>query len=241
MEIYSFLIALARRRSSGDAEFLIFIVPIIVVIFIAIIVWSFIYEQKRNKKMGEIATSLKLKFHLGDGFFNLITELSSVLHLFTLGSSKRISNMMEDVIGDMYVRIFDYSYTTGSGKNRSTTSKTVLLIESEEFNLPGFNMTPENFLSKLGSMLGFRDINFETHPDFSKKYYLKGEDEESIRRVFKKDILEHYEQLTEVLCTEGRGKYLLFYKTNVNRLDPEEIPNLLGDGLKVAELFRGNR
>ncbi len=42
------------------------------------------------------------------------------------------------------------------------------------FNIPTFTVDKEGLLEKFYAIAGRKDINFENHPDFSKRFYLVG-------------------------------------------------------------------
>jgi len=78
-------------------------------------------------------------------------------------------------------------------KNRHSHVQSLAIFESVE-PLPDFVMAPEGFFSKVAQLFGSADIDFFTHPDFSKKYVLKAEDDGAVRALFTDPILEHFEQ-----------------------------------------------
>jgi len=79
--------------------------------------------------------------------------------------------------------------------------------------LPSFILRPENLFHKIGESFGYRDIDFDSHPVFSKQYLLRAADEQACRGLFTKGILDHYDQRAG-LSTEGDGDSLLFYRAS---------------------------
>jgi len=71
--------------------------------------------------------------------------------------------------------VFDYEYTTGSGKNRKKHRRTVAMI-ALPFAAPHTTIGPEGFWSGVGRMVGLRDIEVES-PDFNDQYRVTGDDE----------------------------------------------------------------
>ena len=41
-------------------------------------------------------------------------------------------------------------------------------------NVVDFEMRPENLLNKIGAALGRQDIDFDSNPEFSRRYLLRG-------------------------------------------------------------------
>jgi hypothetical protein len=60
----------------------------------------------------------------------------------------------------------------------------VISFQSSLLSLPEFELRSENMFHKIGKAFGCQDINFESHPEFSKRYLLRGADEEAVRTFF---------------------------------------------------------
>ncbi len=165
-----------------------------------------------------------------------LRERLSHLHLFSQGHSKKIRNVLTGRAGEMDVRVFDYRYTTGGGKNSHTWRQTVMLCESAKMRLPKFALRPEHFFHKIGQVFGLQDIDFDTHPDFSKRYLLKGDDEREIRKLFDTDTLSLYESHGK-LSTEAAGHRLIHYHAN-RRVPHEKLSEFIREGVGVLTLLR---
>ena len=92
-------------------------------------------------------------------------------------------------------------------------------------------MRPEGFLDKIGGALGFQDINFDTHPEFSKLFVLKGPDETAIRSYFAPTVLEYFEGHAGN-SLEGYGQTMFFYRSNLCR-KPEELKDMLSEAYEA--------
>lgn len=91
--------------------------------------------------------------------------------------------------------------------------------------IPAFTLEKEQIFDKLVQRIVWQDINFETHPEFSKRYLLKGEDKDAIRAYFNKSLLDYLENNLGYHI-ESNKKGLLFY-VDKKQLTPEEIRNLI--------------
>jgi hypothetical protein len=169
------------------------IIPLgVIVIAVIVLIGTRYFSKQRTKAIQQTAESLNFAFSEKDD-----TGLANALggfHLFSQGYSRRISNVLTGKFNLVPVTIMDYKYTTGGGKSSHTWQQTVLVIECGKLQLPRFLLRPENLFDKIGSVFGQKDINFETAPVFSKRYLLRGDNEESVRRVFNEPVLEYYEQ-----------------------------------------------
>ncbi|HEX8748153.1 MAG TPA: hypothetical protein VF717_13345 [Pyrinomonadaceae bacterium] len=211
--------------------FFLFVIGIIV----AIIIYNNKKEKERTLAMEQVARQMGWAFAP-------VAQLAMIPHsgyfnLFNTGHSKSIKNMIYGQINGAKAAIFDYRYTVGHGKNSHTYTQSVLYFESPKLQLPMFTLSPENFMHKFISALGYQDIDFAQRPDFSKKYLLRGQDEQAIRRTFQDNILSFYEA-NQGLHTEGGGSQLFVYRLS-NRAQPQQVGQYLQWGAQsVLPLFQ---
>jgi hypothetical protein len=156
--------------------------------------------------------------------------------LFSRGYSKKYTNVLSGRFHNLPVLIFDYQYTTGGGKNTQVWKQTVLALESDKLHLPKFLLRPENLLDKIGSALGHKDIDFETYPEFSKRYYLRSTNEEGVRKLFSERVVKYFEEKPG-LSAEGDGTKLIKYR--VSKFIPaENLQTFLQEGYELYTLFK---
>lgn len=160
----------------------------------------------------------------------------SRFHLFSKGYAKKGSNVLSKHSTERDLTIFDYRYTTGGGKNSHTWSQTVVLYQSNRLQLPSFTLRPENVFHKIGKSFGYKDIDFDTYPIFSKQYLLRGEDEMKVRKLFTERALSYFDE-KKGFCVEGDGTQLLFYRSS-KKVSPQNMPVFLETGLEVFNLFK---
>ena len=200
----------------------------------ALIAYGFIADRKRTAAFAEAAADLGFEFDPSPRA-NLPDDLTN-LYLFTQGRSRRARNILHGRTADLDVSVFDYHYTTGSGKNRTSYNQTVACFRTGDLHLPTFSLRPESFWHRIGGLLGMQDIDFDTHPVFSKAYLLKGPEEAAVREVFTPEVLEFFEERTG-LCVEADSKVLVFYRQN-KRVDPATVRDFLAEGFAVMTTFR---
>lgn len=80
---------------------------------------------------------------------------------FGIGSSRRASNVLTGAFHGRQVVSFDYQYTTGSGKNRSTSYFHVLAL-SLPAALPWLRLSPDGAGAAMARFFGGQDIDFES-------------------------------------------------------------------------------
>ena len=158
------------------------------------------------------------------------------LHLFAQGRRPRLRNMMWGTTRDLGVAVFDYTYTVGSGKHQHTHSQTVVRFLAAGLDLPAFALRPESFWHKVGQLFAGPDIDFDTHPKFSRAYLLKGKNEAAVRGVFRDYVLDYFED-SPGLSVEAAGSRVVFYRADT-RAEPAAVRALLEQGFEVLALFR---
>jgi len=205
--------------------------PIFFVGLLILIFWR--KGKKRTEQFALISAELKLNF-LPKGSTSLFERLKP-FHLFSQGWSRKIKNLMEGEANKVELAIFDYQYTTHGGQHPQTHRQSLLFIRSPKLNLPDFSLRPENVFHKIGSAFGDKDIDFETHPIFSKSYLLRGDNEAAIRGLFNNELL-NFIQSQQKISIEGSSDQLIFYR-HKNRVKPEEVESFMEEGFQVLDQF----
>jgi hypothetical protein len=215
------------------------VIPIVVVLVfgalvVAIVVAGRRATRKRTEHLAAAAATMKFTFSPEDDP-GLRGRLEG-FHLFSQGRSRKLRNVLRGRAGDVDVLIFDYRYTTGSGKNSHTWKQTVMLFESAGIHFPDFALRPEHLFHKLGQVFGYQDIDFDSRPQFSKRYLLKGSDEQRLRTIFTDDVLAFYEAQDRV-SSEAAGGHFLYYRAG-KRVAPDKVPDFIKQGVRAFALFK---
>lgn len=161
------------------------IVAGVVSLVAAVIGFAIWIEQRRTKQIREAA--VELGFEVLDSLPADMDGCRSRFALFNSGRARKVSNVLQRQVEGLQVLLYDYTFTTGSGKHSHTHHQTVAMFGSQELNLPEFRLSPEGWLSKLAQMFGTQDIDFEDSPEFSKQFVLAGTSELAIREFFDAD------------------------------------------------------
>ncbi|MBC8452449.1 MAG: hypothetical protein H8D65_01170 [Spirochaetes bacterium] len=203
-------------------------------VIIVIILLIRYFSNKRTEALTAFAEFEHYKFSKNPDD-TLLPSLSG-FRLFSKGHAKKVSNVLRKDSAEKDLTIFDYRYTTGGGKSSHTWNQTVILYQSNRLQLPSFTLRPENVFHKIGKSFGYEDIDFDTHPIFSKQYLLRGEDEMKVRKLFTEKILSYFDE-KKGFCVEGDGARLLFYRGG-KKVPPQNIPLFQETGLEVFNLFK---
>ena len=145
----------------------------VILIIIAIVIWLFSrHEKERTGQFNQIADRMGLRFYpKGD---RALLEKLLGFPLFSQGHSKKVSNMLHGVSGQLgitdqvEVGMFGCRYVTGGGKHTRVIRQTVIYFRSPQLHLPEFALRPENLFHKMGAAFGYQDIDFDSHRKFAK-------------------------------------------------------------------------
>lgn len=148
---------------------------LIFILFLAlaagILALALYHEKKRREALERVAAQLGMRFSA-----QLPEEIRSRLlqagfGLFERSHGRRFYNSMSKrLIDGTEITVFDYQYTRGSGKSSSTYRQSVFYAYHEDLHLPRFRLHPENaFFHGIAKAFGMQDINFESHPKFSRR------------------------------------------------------------------------
>jgi hypothetical protein len=159
-------------------------------------------------------------------------------HVFTVGHHHRVRNVMRGSSGGLDIVVCDYLYITGSGKNQSRHEQTVAAFHLRQAKLPGFDLRHENILYKIAALFGYRDINIADHPEFSRRYLLRGADENAVCRLFSGPLADFFQSLPREKdwFVEGNGEWVLVYRFS-QKADPARLAEFLQETTTIASAF----
>jgi hypothetical protein len=154
--------------------------------------------------------------------------------LCTRGRRRRARNVSRSTAPPLCV--FDYAYTVPRGKHHVTIVQTVVHVESPHRRLPPFALSPENAVHRLLQIFGYQDTDFDTSPEFSRRYLLRSKDDEpSVRTLFDSSVRAYFEQRTPVNVEAGPAGLIVYREGR--RVAPEEMRAFVDDALDVARQF----
>ena len=234
--VSSSILLLAPARDISLELVLLRVLPFAAAIVLVILVTLFRRKKARERTQIMQAAAAQLGWTFSAEVpWNYIPGLDRFT-LFTQGHSKQIKNMMYGEAQGVKAAVFDYNYTTGSGKNSATYYQSVVYLEPASLALPNFSLRPEGIMSKVLSAFGYQDIDFGQRPEFSRQYLLRGHDEPAIRSTFNDRVLSFYENYPGT-CTDGGGNQLFLFRAGY-RFQPQEIQGYVGLGLELTNLLK---
>ena len=190
--------------------------------------------SKRVIALRNVAYELGLTFMEKDeyGILNLLLDFK----LFKQGGRKRIYNIIREIDSDKELLIFDYHYTVSSNNSSKTYRQSVVLIHSKHFSLPFFLVRPEHLMDKVAAYFGWNDIDFDTYPEFSKKFFLKSNDKDYTRSFFESRMLRRF-RFSNGWYMEGNNFYLISYRKD-KLLDPASVTEAYNKSVDIYGLLK---
>jgi len=159
-------------------QFVFIGVAVLVVVAIAIVGWRM--EKKRQEALAALAQQLSLRFDPGVDHGH--DDEYAQFEIFRRGNSRVARNTLTGTIElfDQPCRLvagdFRYKTTSGTGKNRRTTThRFSYLIVHPPWRTPPLLIRPEGFFDKVKGAFGFDDIDFES-AEFSRRFCVKSPD-----------------------------------------------------------------
>ena len=219
--------------------------PIVtIVIIMALILFSIFLraplrkkEKERTAEFAQIASDLQMSFSntVDRSFKNRLKPFKR----FRLGLHNSFKNMLHEDKNSVQFAFFECFKKNRSG-NPNTSGRNVMegifYFESAFLKVPDFSLhemeeLPQAFLGTFG----IKDINFENHPVFSKKYLLNSEDEKAVTTLFSDELISFLEKLNGINI-EGSGNRLIVYRPDI-RIETSKFKQLKQESDQIFEQF----
>lgn len=203
--------------------------------FLAVAYW----RRVRKRKIGELAHSLGYTFRQEP--INADLELPIGSSLAEAGRAPCVSNVLEVARTDeLNFTVFDYEFTTGSGRSTAIHHQTVARMQSPLVKLPSFILFPKTIFSELRKLFGQMDINFPESPEFSNKYILQGGDEVALRAIFTPALRDALTPLAH-LTIEGANEVLFIFRADHFVKAPDLVSRIEEDKRILALFLEAQR
>ena len=145
-------------------------------------------------------------------------------HFFEIRPIERKYNCLKGNFESLDVswEIADITFNEGGAFTAETFNTTMMVLQLNK-KIPIFTMEKEGVLEKIFDRVmtytGYKDIDFEMYPDFSKKFLIMGNKESEIRSFFTDDVIRFFEN-HQIYHLESNGEALvIFNKIKLARTD----------------------
>lgn len=148
------------------------------------------------------------------------------------GHSRTATNILTGNYKEHSMMFFDFHYTTGSGKNQQHHVESFFILRQDR-TFPELRIYPEGMFSKLGQMMGFDDIDFESI-EFSNAFVVKTTDKKFAYDICHTRTMQFLLQHPKISVEIERNFVAL---SCPRALKPAECPGKLDLLVQFRELF----
>jgi len=179
-----------------------------------------------------------LKATAKDFHWNYIPAKNSktkFLRDFVFFRTRNISYFYNNLLdSDKNCSVFDVEFTEGEFIAKEVVKATVMHIKLAR-EIPIFTLDKEGLLKFIYGLAGFKDIDIDHHPDFSKRFYLSGPNTEAIRLFFSDDLVLFLES-NPYYHIESNGNSIFILKKE-RLLGVQEIKRMIYFGQQLEQLL----
>ena len=193
--------------------------------------------SQRQKRLRNLATEKDFQF---SSQVDWNTDYFKKFHFFEIRPIERKYNSLKGSFRgiSMSWEIADITFNEGQAFTAETFNTTLMVLKLNK-KIPVFSMEKEGVLGKIFDRImaftGYKDIDFEMYPDFSKKFLLMGNNESEIRSFFTEEIVRFFEN-HQIYHIESNGNALLIFdKIKLARTD--ETIAFIDYGEKLAAIL----
>lgn len=211
-----------------------FFVLIVGTIAIGVVaIWAqYYYEQKHIREYQAFCATCGYQFVADRP--GAQSDFTQIVPFFDRGYARRWRHQISGQYNGAAFSAFQYDYTVSTGRSSSTYRHAMIQWSSSKA-LPQFTLGPETFFTRIGQVLGFRDIDFSDDPSFSSSYRLKGWEEVPVRSLFTPLIRQ---QLTAIPGQHAAGAdSTLFWWRDGGLPGPDGFPAFLAAGDQVRAIL----
>jgi hypothetical protein len=161
-----------------------------------------------------------------DLVFKFVGDIKSVSgRLFSIGHSRRISMEMSGKYSNRPVRIFNYAYTIGSGKNSHTYKFTVGELEIEKTKFPHIFLKSDSMWHHVNrDFFGQdKDVRIKLEEPYEKKFnlYCRQDYEIEVLQIFTKEFLNYLIEHGNKFSIEFSDNKIYIYDDKILRSESD--------------------
>ncbi len=157
-----------------------------------------LYSQKNKLEFDPKRSASVVKFSYSDF---IVVRRSRYAENFLLGNRSNFNFLFADL---------DIQVTQELSLNKTFTKNTVVFLSNlKKHNIPDFTLTKELAFDFIKELQGNVDIDFEGFPVFSNSYFLTGENEQAIRKLFTPKLLKLMEENQKYYIQANSSRFFI--------------------------------
>ncbi len=160
---------------------------------------------------------------------------TTFLQDFVFFKTKQINHIYNKLSNETgSLGVFDIEFSEGEFIAKEVVRTTMLHIQLEE-EICTFTLDREGFLERIYAFAGYKDIPIQNHSDFSKRFYLLGENSTAIKNFFTDDLVHFFESNPYYHVESNGCSLLVFGKERLASV--KEIKALYDFGKRLKEVI----
>lgn len=131
------------------------------------------------------------------------------------------------------LNLFDIEFSEGEFIAKEVVRTTMLHIKLKD-EITTFTLDREGFLERIYAFAGYKDVPIQNHSDFSKRFYLLGDDSDAVKKFFTDDLVHFFESNPYYHVESNGCSLLVFGKERLASV--KEVKGLLDFGKRLKDV-----
>ena len=162
-------------------------------------------------------------------------QKEEITELPTFGYFKtRQINKVSNIVSNAQCSLFDIEFSEGEMIAKQVIRASMLYIKLDK-SIPEFTLDKEGVFEYIYHFAGFKDIDIDEHPDFSKRFYLSGKNQEAIRALFTDELVLFFESNPYYHIESSKDGLLILGKERLAGV--KEIKALADFGIRLQKII----
>ncbi len=185
---------------------------------------------KRQKTLQSVASDFKWTYKaVQDGGHHFLSD-------FGYYKTKHVERV-KNVLTNGECTIFDAIYTEGEFIAKQVIRSTMMYVKLD-IEAPKFILDRDGLFEYIYHLTGYEDIAIQNHPDFSKRFFLSGENKEAIEAFFTDELVLFFESNTYYHIEATDGGLLVVHKERMASV--KEIKAMADFGMRLRTIIENS-
>ena len=186
-------------------------------------------KTKRQKNLSVVADDFNLSYS------PIKKSNAEFLEEFIYFKTKKIEHIFNELKEkNKQYQSFDITFSEGEFIAKEVVRTTMLYIKVSK-KIPAFTLDKEGLMERFYALAGYEDIDFDSHADFSNRFYLRGENPEEIRAFFTNELIRFFESNPYYHVESNKEGVLICNKERIASI--KEIKGLLDFGIRLSKVI----
>tara|TARA_B110000902_G_scaffold86278_1_gene102392 strand:- start:1482 stop:3677 length:2196 start_codon:yes stop_codon:yes gene_type:complete len=186
-------------------------------------------KTKRQNNLSIVADNFNLSYN------PIKKSNAEFLENFIYFKTKKIEHTFNELKEkNSQYQSFDITFSEGEFIAKEVVRTTMLYIKVSK-KIPAFTLDKEGLMERLYALAGYEDIDFDSHIDFSNRFYLRGENPEEIKAFFTSELVRFFESNPYYHIESNKEGVLICNKERIASI--KEIKGLLDFGVRLNKVI----